>query len=171
MCSIELAFTAISTIASYIGQQQQAKAEAKAMEAQAATNRQNAALAEKRAEDALQRGDIEEKQKRLESARLRATQQTGFAAGGVLTSEGTPLDVSSDTAALGELDALTIRSNASREAFEHEVDAFNFNSAAGANIAAANNRRRAGVIEGAGTILGGASNLYDRYRRLNPATT
>ena len=44
-----------------------------------------------------------------------------MAANGVDLSSGSPLDILGDTAMYGELDALTIRSNAEREAYGYRV--------------------------------------------------
>lgn len=158
----QLAGTALNAVGSI----QEANAAADAAEYNAAIARQNAILSERRAEDALDRGDREEKQARLRAAKLAAEQRVGFAGGGVTSGSGSPLSVVEDTVALGELDALTIRNNAQREAFEFEVDAFNFNASANAGERTARNRRRAGIIGGASTALGGALTLADRSRRL-----
>jgi hypothetical protein len=61
--------------------------------------------------------------------------------------------------------ALTIRSNAEREAFEHDTAAYNFGSQSRAATATARNARTAGWLNAATTVLGGAGTLVDRRAR------
>jgi len=76
----------------------------------------NQAARNKQAEGVIAAGQVEEQQYRYGVADLKGKQKTSFAASGVDISSGSPVDILSDTAAIGELDALTIRSNAATEA-------------------------------------------------------
>lgn len=75
----------------------------------------NAALADQEAQDAQYRGSIEEARYRREIDQLAGAQKASIGARNV-TRSGTALDLLSDTALLGEQDALTIRRNATTEA-------------------------------------------------------
>jgi hypothetical protein len=86
----------------------------------------NAAMAEARARDALARGAEEESRYRQGVKVLIGSQRAGFAAQGVDVGVGSPVDVTADAAFLGELDALTLRNNARREAWGYRVEAENF---------------------------------------------
>lgn len=77
----------------------------------------NADLAEARADDAIERGKKEESAFRKKVQQAIGSQRAALAAAGVELDEGSALDIQSETAALGEIDALNIRNNASREAF------------------------------------------------------
>jgi hypothetical protein len=124
----------------------------------------NARLAERRAQDAIQRGQIEEQRKRMEVAKIKGAQEVALAANGLDVSFGSPLDTIVDTATLGELDALTIRSNAYREAYENRVDASNQRANANLRRMEAASARTGGYLQAAGTILGGASKAYGQYQ-------
>lgn len=86
----------------------------------------NARIAEMQAADALARGAEEEGRFRQGVESLIGSQRAGFAGQNVDVGYGSPVDVQADAAFLGELDALTIRSNARREAWGYEVQAENF---------------------------------------------
>ncbi len=88
-------------------------------EATAETNRR---LAEAQANDALLRGTKDEARYRRVIAQVAGQQRADFGARNVAVS-GTPLDILSDTAKIGEEDALTIRNNAAREAWGYRNQA------------------------------------------------
>ena len=104
-------------------QNQAAAYNAQVAQQNVAIQEQNARFAEERAADAERRGAIEEKQHRLRVGKMIGRQRTGFAGSGVVVGEGSPLDVVQDTAAWGELDALTIRHNAAVESYGHRFTA------------------------------------------------
>lgn len=76
---------------------------------------------ERQADTRIETGKVEEQTQRIKTAQMKGAQRTAFGASGVDVSVGSPVDVLSDTAAIGELDALTIRSNAETEAFNLRV--------------------------------------------------
>ena len=164
MCSPTL-LTVFSTAASALGAISQARAESRAAQHNAQVAAQNQKFAKERAKDAKLRGDLEEKQHRLEVAKILGEQRAGFGAGGVTVGSGSPLDVQGDTAALGELDALTIRRNADSERFEHDTAAYNFGSQSRAATATARNARTAGWLRAGNTVLGGVGTLLERRER------
>jgi hypothetical protein len=83
----------------------------------------NARIADMQAADATARGDVAEKQFRLQVSKLKGSQRSDFASSGVVVDTGSPLDVALDTTEQGELDALTIRHNASVEAWGYKNQA------------------------------------------------
>lgn len=83
----------------------------------------NAKTQEIQAQDARARGGFEANQKRREVAAALGQQQTQLAANGVETASGTSLNLASDTAWAGELDAKTIEVNALRAAYGYEQEA------------------------------------------------
>lgn len=114
----------------------------------------NAAVANLQANDALARGEEAERRHRMQVRQLVGAQRASFAAQGVDVNDpdSSALDVQADAAALGELDALTIRQNAAREAWGYRAQAQD-----------ARIRGQIGYAEGTnkavGTILGTAGNL------------
>ena len=78
--------------------------------------------------DALQRGTKAEQAQRLKVAQLKSSQRAGFAARGVALDEGSPLAILQDTDMMGEMDALTIRDNAEKEAWGARMQGANYSS-------------------------------------------
>jgi hypothetical protein len=125
----------------------------------------NATLADRRAKDALERGKLEEQRKRMQLAQLKGKQIAAMSEGGLDLSFGSPLDAIVDTAVLGELDALTIRSNAAREAYDYKVQGANYRSEAELKRASAKTSKTTGYLAAGGTILGGGAKAYENYSR------
>jgi len=90
---------------------------------QASQMNQNAKLANMQAEDSLRRGEEQAYQIRKQSKSLIGSQRASYAAQGIDVSSGSALDVQGDTAALAELDALTIKNNAFKEAMGYKIQA------------------------------------------------
>lgn len=115
-------------------------------------NRQ-AEIADAQAQDAIDRGQLAEERRRQQTRQQIGSQRAGFAAQGVDVNLGTPADVYSDTAAIGELDAQTIRRNAQLEAWGYKTGAQD--TRARGELAA-----QQGTLNAAGTLLSGASRAY-----------
>lgn len=164
MCDLTLALTLGSTLLGAAGQIQQAGAQAEAQRYNASVQDMNATLADRKARDAIERGAITEQRKRQEVQQILGQQQAGMAANGVDLSFGSPLDLLVDTAVMGELDALTIRSNTYRESYDYQVEAVNQRSGATMSRRSADNAQTAGYMNAAGTILGGASKGYQQWK-------
>jgi len=83
----------------------------------------NAGISNQAAKDAIARGSQEADQQRIYTGQVIGSQRTGFAGNGIDVNTGTAGQIQNDTAALGELDALTIINNAAREAYGYKVQA------------------------------------------------
>jgi len=160
MCDIATAFAIGSTIVGAVGAKKSADANAEAQEYNAKVQDMNATLSERRARDALERGQEEEQQKREQAAQILGKQKAAMAANGVDLTFGSPLDTLVSTATLGELDALTIRRNSANEAYDYRVDAVNGRANASLSRANAKNTRAAGNLDAFGTILSGVGKAY-----------
>lgn len=90
----------------------------------------NAGVARLQAGDALSRGHLAEQRHRIDTKRLVGSQRAALGAQGIDVNRDSALDVQADTMAMGELDALTIRNNAVREAWGYEVQAANYGNQA-----------------------------------------
>lgn len=163
MCDLVTALMIGSTVVGGVSSIQQGNAASAAASYNAQVSRMNADIADKNARDAIERGKIEEQQKRSEIAYLTGKQRASMAANGVDLSFGSPLDTIVDTAMLGELDALTIRTNAAREAYNYKVSAENARSDANLSLANAKSSKAGGYLSAFGTVLGGAADTY-KYR-------
>jgi len=176
--AIALALTAASIATSVKGQRDQKKAaektgelQKKAADSQAQVLDYNANVADLQAKDAIERGAEAEQRFRSQIRGTIGEQRAGFAAGNIDVSFGTPTDVAYDAAFLGELDALTIRTNAAREAWGYQVQATDIRKRAEITRKEGVMMQEAGKVNAsaanwamAGTILGGASSLMQmRY--------
>lgn len=97
--------------------------QAKQGEDDAETLRANADIMDQRARDARVRGGLEEKKSRDETRQIMGSQKAAMGASGVEADSGTYAKVQDQTTRMGEQDALTIRSNAYREAWGFDVEA------------------------------------------------
>ena len=132
---------------------------------QAQVARNNAVIAERKAQDAIRLGKVEgDKRRRLTRSRI-SLQRAKLAASGQLVDAGTALDLTVDTAAFGELDALTIESNARRQAQGFRYQATNFE--ANARLADFNEKNAAigGVINTVGAIAGLGGSVAKNWNR------
>lgn len=182
MTMLALTLAGIGTGTSAIGQIRAGKAANKAnaaagvaqkeaAESQAQLADYNAGVAELQAQDAVARGAQDESRFRQGIRQVIGSQRAGLAAGNVDVGFGSSVDVQADAAFLGELDALTIRTNATREAWGYKVTAEDSRRRAeilrkeGAAAAAAGNVKAGGQILGpVSTIIGGAGSLLEaRY--------
>lgn len=152
---IGLAVTAASTAYSIDATQKQEKAQNAALEYQAKVKNRDAQIANMNADMVEKQGEIDEKQHRLKLKSLVGTQRAAGAGSGALVDMDTNLDLTQDTVGFGEIDALTIRRNASLDAYNVRNQASNFQAEA------ALARAKKGSVSQAttGSILTGASNL------------
>ena len=147
------------------------KRENEAAQSQAEIVDYNADVADVQAKDAIARGQEEEDRYRQGVRTLIGSQRAGFAAQGVDVTQGSAVDVVADTAYLGELDALTIETNAGREAWGYQVQAADLRKRAEVTRKTGINAEKAGssmgnaaYLQGAGTVLSGAGSLLEsRY--------
>lgn len=166
MCDIataSLVLTGLSGAASFMSGQQQAKAQASALNYQAAVDNNNKIIQERQAADAIDRGKNEEMLHRIKVVQLKGQQINAFAKNGVEVDSGSALDVLSDTAQIGELEALTIRSNAARDAYGYQVNAMNLDASSKNNRAAAQNTKKSATMAGFGTALSTAGAVADKW--------
>ena len=113
---------------------------------------QNAQYADLQANDAIQRGEIDAKKMHRKTEQVIGAQRTSFAAQGVDVNKGSAIDVQADTAYLGELDALTIKSNAAKEAWGYRVQGADYR-------ARGKTAKREGEFGAFNTILGSAGSV------------
>lgn len=163
MCDLVTVMMIGSTVMGGVSAIQQGNAAAASANYNAQVADMNAKVSDQNARDAIERGKIEEQQKRQEIAMLTGRQKAAMAANGVDISFGSPLDTLVDTAMLGELDALTIRSNAAREAYGYNVQAVNGRADATLSRANAKSSKKGGYLSAFGTVLGGAGDVL-KYR-------
>lgn len=166
-----LALTALSTIMSVVGQVGQQNAQAQAASANAAQARyqaqvaaQNQELMHRQAADATQRGQVAEENRRRLTAQQIGRQQAALAAQGT-DLEGSPTDVLGDTAAAGEMEALTLRSQVARQAYEHHIAGVGYgNSGILLSNRALNSAHQPNYLGVGASLLSSASTLAEKWR-------
>jgi hypothetical protein len=178
LTALSLILAGVGTATQVYGQVKAGKAQKKAGEAaQEAANSQaglsdyNAEVATLQAQDAVDRGAVEESRFRTSVRGMIGQQRAGIAAGNIDVGFGSAVDVQADAAYLGELDALQLRTNAAREAWGYTVQAEDFRKRAaitrkeGVNLAEAGNQAKSAAYLGAvGSLVGGTSSLLQlRY--------
>lgn len=120
MCSPTLAFSALSTVVSFVQAGQQADTEAEIAKNQAdfeqGKAKYNARVSENAAQQTINAGVEKENALRLKTARLKSQQKTQLGAFNVNVNTGSAFQLQQDTETLGEADALRIRSNTLNQA-------------------------------------------------------
>lgn len=151
MCSPVVPYVVMAAAAAV-----QAYGQNQASNAEAADAEQNAEIGRLRAGDALARGAAAGGQIRAEGSQQVGAQRVATAAGGVSVRSGTPVNLFSSTRATAELDAQTARSNATREAWGHQVgEAQDRTKAAVA--------RRSSVLGPLSTLVGSGAQMGSMY--------
>ena len=154
--------TVVGGAVSAVGAIQQGQAAAAQANYQAQIMKNNQILAQQEAVEARRRGRVEEENIRERVAQLRARQRAAAAGTGQVADMGTAGAIEADTAALGEVDALTARRNAEIEARMMSIRAQQFGSQAEMERLAGDNQRRAGYISAGSTVLTTAGTLAQR---------
>lgn len=148
---------------------QQARSQQQAYEAQAAQQNyqaqvaeNNKVIAEQNARVSAAAGEQQALNKSMETRAKVGGMIAAQAASGVDVNSGSALDVQTSEKQIGALDALTIRSNAAREAYGFMQQGQNFQAeadlnrmGAASNIQAGKNAKQAGSMAATASILGG----------------
>ena len=116
----------------------------------------NAKLADMKAADALSRGEIDAADSGLRVRRTLGAQRAILAAQGIEVTSGSAANLQADTAAAGDAEQRTIRSNAFREAWGYKMAALD--DRIGGQIA-----QREGQSAAVGTILSSGARAADQY--------
>lgn len=164
MALVSLVAGAASTGMQVLGSMQQGKAAQAQANYQAAVANNNAKLAEWQAQDAIERGKEEERQHRTQVQRFLGSQRAAIAGSGFEMGDETSLSLLSDTAAQGELDALTIRSNAEREAWGYKVQGSNYQADAGLARMRGQSAASSSMWAAGSDLLSGAAKFGSTYQ-------
>jgi hypothetical protein len=113
------------------------------------------------AEDAVERGNAAISEKTRQAAALKGTQIASMAARGLDLSEGTPLNILTDTDIMLQQDVDTLKNNASREAWSARVRGSN--SSAEASLLNRKAENENPWLVGAGTMASGLGSVASRW--------
>lgn len=132
----------------------------------------NAKLAEKQGEDALNVGNFEENRMRLQTEQEEGATRAAAGASGASVASGSAVDVRASQQLVGDVDALTIRNNAARQAWGYDVEAANERMQGRLALLAGENEAATERTGAATTLLTGAANMYSlsKLRVAKPTT-
>ncbi|MBQ8475708.1 hypothetical protein IJ531_01450 [bacterium] len=152
-----VAGSAMGAVSSY----NQGKTQKAQYEAEAKVAQKNAKIAQNNADQKRQEGIEAARTQRIKTLQAVGAQQTAIAANGIDISQGSALDLIEDTAAMGELDAITTRYNAESQAQSYEMQRDNFNNQTNLDIIAGQNAYKAGKLKAFGQGLETAGKATD----------
>ena len=168
--TIAMAATAISTglgVAQSISQGKAARAQANY---QAAVARNNKIIANRAADQAEETGRAEAIRVQQDSRALRGRQRAVLAANGVDLGFGTTIDLEGDTAALGEIDALTFQERARRKATDLRFRGDMFESEAQLAENAGETARRDSLYDAGTTLATGITSVAGKWQKYKNPT-
>lgn len=161
--------SALSGVTGAIGSLSSAEAQKKAAGYQARVAQNNQAIAGNAANLAAASGESQVEQQGMKTAAEVGAIKAAQAASNIDVNTGSALDVRSSAAALGELDALTIRSNAEKAVYGYQTQGISYGAQAGLEQAQAAQAPVAGAIGATGSVLSGASGAANQYLRWQQA--
>lgn len=137
----------------------------------AAVAQNNAIIANNNASQAAAAGESQAEQTALQTRAKVGGLKANEAAAGVDVNSGSALDVRSSAQQLGELNAITVRSNAAKVAYGYQTQNMNDVAQAQLDQTAANNAITAGDINAAGNVVGGLSSAAGSYAKASGQTS
>lgn len=135
-----------------------------AANAQKQIARQNAEIAERNAALTMAAGEGQAERLGMKAKAQAGAIKTAQAARGVDIGSGSAVDVQESQAALSMFDAMTIKSNAAREAFGFKVQAKQFRDEAAIAKARANQAMWSAGINAFSSLVSGASSASSAYQ-------
>lgn len=160
-----LGLQALGAISSASAKYDEAKQQSALLNYQAAVQRNNAAIAEEQAKAALIAGQRDEFNQRLKQAAAMSRLRASYADRGMALDEGTPLNALASEEYIGEVDALTIRDNANRQAWAHRISAAS--SKDEADMLTARAKSTSPSSASFGTLLTGATSVASSWLNLS----
>lgn len=152
-----------SAVVGTVGALQAGHAASQAANYNAQMQMQNAEQAQRNAEIASQSGMANQNIQQLKTRAQIASTRANEGASGVGVNSGSFADVQQSEAVIGEMDSLTVRSRATREAYGYEVQGTNFRNQASLDREEGKQAKTASYFNAASTLLGGASNAAGKF--------
>lgn len=147
---------------------QQSKASKNAYNYQAAVGRNNALIADWNAKEEARRGEQNLIEHQRKTAALTGTQRAAFAGRGIDMSEGSALNILSDTEYLSGQDQLTIKDNTAKAVWQAKMQAYN--EGTNAELLQMRSDSENPLFSGAASLLTGAGTVADRWYRYKAAS-
>jgi len=154
------ALLAVSVGMQAISGMQQSKAQKQEGAFQSQQLQANSRIANLQADDAIFRGNQDALEHKKKVRQLIGSQRAAAGAQGIEINDGSALDVQADAAGYGEVDALTIRNNAFREAWGYRVQASDYQTQAEFAKLSAGNKSRNTILTAGMNIISTAGDTY-----------
>jgi hypothetical protein len=164
-----LAGSAISGVTGFIGAQQSAGASAAASSYQAQVARNNQIIAENNAQYAAQSGAVRGQTQDFKNAAVEGRIAAEQGASGIDFDSPSSAAVRSSTKQLGRYDTETLYNNALLNVYGAQSQATGFGAQAGLDEFQARNAKSAGLIQGLGSLLSGASSFASKWAKFSDA--
>lgn len=152
-----------SGVVGTIGSLQAGHAAQQAANYNASVQMQNADQARRNAEIASQSGMANQNIQQLKTRAQMGSIKANQGASGVSMNSGSSVDVLQSAAVIGEMDSLSVRSRATREAYGYEVQGTNFQNQATLDKEEGKAAKTASYFNAASTLLGSASNAAGKF--------
>lgn len=170
MCDpITMSVVAASSAAvGVVGALQQGHAASQAANYNASITAQNAQQARRNSEMASQSGMAEQEAQGIKNRQQAGSIKANQGASGVGVNSGSFADVSESQDMIGTLDAHNIRTRAVREAYNHEVQAIDFDNRATIERQEGKNAKTASYLNAGKSLLDGISSVggaYTEYKK------
>lgn len=148
---------ALGAVTQFIGSAEAGYAASNAATYQAAVAHNNAIIASQNAEEAAQAGVAQAGAVSLKAAERYGAVRSGQAASGVDVNTGSAVDVRAATRTAGALDSETVLHNAELAVYGYRAKATSFEAESELDKMKAEQAKEAGLIGGAGGLIGSAS--------------
>lgn len=155
----------VGSVVSAVGNYDQMKAQAADATYRAQVAANNAKIENQNAGMEYQAGAVKEANQGLKTRSTIGTTKAQQAASGVDVNTGSFTKAVAAESELGLMDALTIRSDAAKKAYAHEVAATSDTAEQGLLTAEASQANAIAPVSALGTFLGGASSVGSSYLR------
>lgn len=129
----------------------------------------NKQIAERNADYAIAVGEVNAQRKGMETRARIGQTEAAQGASGLEVGSGTNAAVVESEKALGSFDEMTIRAGAQRESAGFKTQAMNFEAEAQSDKTAGKYAEVEGFTKAAGSIVGGASSVSDKWLKYSTA--
>lgn len=166
--ALAIASVAVSTIGAGVsayGSIQSGNAASAASSYQAQVSANNATIADQNAQYAKAAGERQVNQQQFKTAATVGAIKAQQASEGLDVNSGSNLDVQSSAKELGELDAITVRNAAARQAYGYQAQSMSDVAQGQLQEAKASSDSTAGLFGATSSVLGGVSSSANSYAR------
>ena len=160
---VAIAATVASTAISAVGAANQAQAQSNAANYNAAVAAENQQIANTSAQQAAAAGEAKAEQAALETRAKVGGIKAQQAASNIDVNSGSAVDVRSSADQLGELNALTVRSNAAKQAWGYQTQGASYGAQSTLDKYQADSASSAGALNVGSTVLGGIGGAATQY--------